>query len=210
MIANVLYLSGFVSGEFGVLRAPGDLVLMDFINCLYMREFSGKSYSDTGAVMLERTSGAKHKCISFEMTIPMIREAELVAARCLEQVGKNLHLNQDVIGQLQMAVIEACINAMEHSKGEDGKIYLSVDLKEDRLEISIESTGREFVSQEVGEPFVGRGIREDDSRGWGVKLMKNFTDSVRFEKTERGTRVVLVKKLQGAVEADKNETAANE
>ena len=57
------------------------------------------------------------------MTIPMVREAELVAAQCLEQIGKNLHLDEDVIGQLQLAVIEACINAMEHSKE---KIRISI------------------------------------------------------------------------------------
>jgi anti-sigma regulatory factor (Ser/Thr protein kinase) len=63
------------------------------------------------------------------------------------------------------------------------------------MEASIESSGREFVVQETGEPFVGKKLGEDFGRGWGVKLMKRFTDSVRFEKTNRGTKVVLVKNI---------------
>ncbi len=209
-MAKTLYLSGFVSGEFGVFRAPRDRVLIDFIDCLYMKEVLGKSYRDIERGLLERASGAKGRGISFEMTIPMVREAELVAARSLEQIGKNLHLNQDVIGQLQMAVIETCINAIEHSKGEDKKIYLSFDFTEDHVEIAVESSGREFISQETGEPFVGRGLKEDAGRGWGIKLMKNFADSVRFEKTERGTKVVLVKNLLKSANVDKEDTASNE
>ena len=74
-------------------------------------------------------------------------------------------------------------------------IYLSFNFAEDLAEISIESSGRDFVSQETGEPFVGRWLKEDAGRGWGIKLMKNFVDSVSFEKTERGTKVVMVKSV---------------
>ncbi|MBU4319851.1 MAG: ATP-binding protein [Nitrospinae bacterium] len=210
VITTALYRAGFVSGEFGVFRAPEDRVLIDFIDCLYMKEVRGKSYRDIEMGLLEKTADTKCKGTSFEMTIPMVREAELVAAQCLEQIGKNLHLDEDVIGQLQMAVIEACINAMEHSKGEDKNIYLSFNFTEDMAEISIESSGRDFVSQETGEPFVGRGLQEDAGRGWGIKLMKNFVDSVRFEKTERGTKVVLAKNLLREARINREGTATGE
>jgi serine/threonine-protein kinase RsbW len=209
-ITGALYRAGFVRGEFGVFRAPEDRVLIDFIDCLYMKEVRGKSYRDIKIGLLEKAADAKCRGASFEMTIPMVREAELVAAQCLEQIGKNLRLEQDVIGQLQMAVIEACINAVEHSKGEDKNIYLSFNFSEDMAEISIESSGRGFVSQETGEPFVGRGLKEDTGRGWGIKFMKNFADSVRFEKTERGTKVVLVKNLLRKARINKEDTATSE
>lgn len=195
-IMKALYLSGFVTGEFGVFRIPRDRVLRDFIDCLYMREILEKSYSDFETKFLEKSASIKNKGISFEMTIPMVREAELVAAQAFEQIGKNLHLDQDVIGQLQMAIIEACINAIEHSKGEDRKVHLSFDFSGESIEISIESSGREFVSPEVGEPFTSRLLKEETGRGWGIDLIKSFTDSVKFEKTERGTKVILVKSLR--------------
>ncbi len=208
-VVNILYLSGFVSSEFGILRKPQDMVLIDFIDCLYKREILGKSYRDIERELLERI-GTKGEAISFEMTIPMVKEAELVAAQCLEQIGKNLHLNPEIIGQLQMAIIEGCINAMEHSKGEERKIYLSFDFDGRRLTVSIESSGREFVSPEIGEPFTGRELREDTGRGWGIKLMKSFADSVRFERTGRGTKVVLVKNLVSGARVEKEGIADSE
>lgn len=209
VISKALYLSGIVDGEFGIFRTPGDRVLIDFMDCLYMREVRGKSYKDIERDLFEKASGTKGRGVSFEMTIPKVKEAELVAAQCLEQIGKNLHLSEEAIGQLQMALIEACINAVEHSKGEDDKIYLNFDLIGERMEISIESSGREFVSQETDEPFVGRTLKEDSDRGWGIKLMSRFADSVGFEKTERGTKVILVKNiLKKSTIANKDTTAS--
>jgi serine/threonine-protein kinase RsbW len=203
-----LHESGLVRGEFGVFRAPEDRVVVDFIDCLYTREVLGKSAVDIEREFLEKLAGEKGKGVSFEITLPMIREAELVAAQCIEQMGRNLHLSEEVIGQMQIAVVEACINAMEHSKGADRKIYMRFEVGEDRLEASIESSGREFVMQETGEPFVGMKPGEDVGRGWGVKLMKRFMDSVRFEKTARGTKVVLVKHLLKSADVHR-EVAAN-
>lgn len=193
VIMKALYISGFVTGEFGVFRIHEDRVLKDFIDCLYMKEILEKSHRELEERFLEKLLTHGDKRISFEMTIPMVKEAELVAVSALEQIGKNLHLNPDVIGQLQMAIIEGCINAMEHSRGESEKIYLCFNFDRENLTVSIESSGREFVSPEVGEPF--RGIKEN-GRGWGVRLMKSFADSVKFEKTERGTKVILVKNLK--------------
>jgi serine/threonine-protein kinase RsbW len=195
-IVRALHHTGFIQGEFGVFRASEDKVVTDFINCLYMRVLLGIAPRDIEEGFLEQQAvETAQGAAAFEMTLPMIREAELVAARCLEQIGKNLRIQEEAIGQLQIAVIEACINALEHSKGGEKKIYFRFDVREDRMEASIESSGREFVVQETGEPFVGKKLGEDFGRGWGVKLMKRFTDSVRFEKTSRGTKVVLVKNI---------------
>ncbi|MBI4685735.1 MAG: ATP-binding protein [Nitrospirae bacterium] len=203
-ITKALYLSGLVSGEFGSFRAPQDRVLTDLIDCLYMKEILGKINRDIEAELLGSVSTSEENALSFEMTIPSVKEAELVAAQCLEQIGKNLNLDRDNIEQLQMAVIEACINAIEHSKGD--RIYLKFVCGEDRLEISIESSGSEFISPETGEPFIMKGLKEDIGRGWGIKLMRNFTDSVAFERTEKGMRVVLVKNLLRASKTENKDT----
>jgi len=137
----------------------------------------------------------KAELARFDLTLPMLRDTELVAAQCLEQLGKNQHLDQDIVGQLQIAVIEACINTIEHSRGAERKIYVSVVVDGNRLEASIESAGREFIVQETGEPFSDRDAAKNSGRGWGIKLMKRFADEVRFEKTARGMKTILVKYL---------------
>jgi serine/threonine-protein kinase RsbW len=208
--AYALHLAGFVRGEFGVFRAVEDGVLRDVIDCLYQRELLGKSSHDLEEELLKNLLPEKEEAVRFDMTLPMAKEAELVAAQCLEQVGKNLNLDQDAVGQLQIAVIEACINAMEHSKGTEKKIYISVAADSDQLEVSIESAGREFVVQESGEPFGDREGIKAPGRGWGIKLMKRFADEVRFEKTARGTKTVLVKHLANHTGVQKEDRTGRE
>jgi anti-sigma regulatory factor (Ser/Thr protein kinase) len=208
--AHALHRAGLVRGEFGVFRAVEDGVLRDVIDCLYLREIIGASTHDLEEELFKNSFPEKKTTVRFDLTLPMDREAELVAAQCLEQIGKNLNLDQDAVGQLQIAVIEACINAMEHGKGTENKIYIGVSADRDKLEVSVESAGREFVVQESGEPFGDREGIKAAGRGWGIKLMKRFADEVRFEKTARGTKTVLVKNLARPAGVQKGDRTGRE
>jgi serine/threonine-protein kinase RsbW len=205
-----LYRAGFVRGEFGVFRAVEDRVLRDVIDCLYMREVLAKTTHELEQSFREKLLPQKENAVRFDITLPMVKESELVAAQCLEQIGKNLQLDQDTIGQLQIALIEACINAMEHSKGTERKVHVSIASEGDHLEVSIESSGQEFIVQETGEPFGDRDAPKSAGRGWGIKVMKRFTDKVRFEKTARGTKIVLVKKIKKSAGAQKEDSINRE
>ena len=190
-----LYLAGFIKGEFGMFRPVEDNVLRDVIDFLYRREIEGVHADVLEQELFNRIFPEGDGGARFEMTLPMNKDVELVAAQCLEQIGKNLHLDRDVIGQMQIAVIEACINATEHGRGPDGNLYVAFAVAPDRIEVSVESSGQEFVVQETGEPFEGRKPSKAPGRGWGIKLMKRFVDEVRFEKTRRGTKTVLIKNM---------------
>ncbi|HUJ16959.1 MAG TPA: ATP-binding protein [Nitrospirota bacterium] len=209
-IAHGLYRADIARGEFGVLRSAHDRVVRDIIETLFRREILGKASHDLAQEILERSSAAGEEVVSYEITLPMIKEAELVAAQCLEQIGKNLHMHQDAVGQLQIAVIEACINAMEHSKGTDNRVYVGVVAGKDRLEVSIESEGQEFVALEGGEPAVDREQARTSGRGWGIKLMKRYADEVKFEKTARGTKTTLIKKLEPTAGVKKEDAISHE
>jgi anti-sigma regulatory factor (Ser/Thr protein kinase) len=196
--AHALYLAGFIRGEFGVFRAVEDPVLRDIVDCLYGREILGKSAPDLEKDFLERLIPQKESAVRFDIVLPIAKDAELVAAQGLEQIGKSLNLNQEAVGQMQIAVIEACINAMEHGRGTEGKVFVGITADADHLEVAVESAGQEFIIQDTGEPFGDPGARKTPGRGWGIKLIKRFVDHVKFEKTARGTKVVLVKKLENS------------
>lgn len=192
---QALYLAGYVRGEFGVFRPEDDAVLKDIVAYLYGREVLGRSLRDLEQELLDRLLPQKEGSIRFDLVLPRARESELVAAQCLEQVGKNLGLDQDALGQLQIALIETCINALEHSKGAEQKVTVSIVAGGDDVEVAVESEGQEFIVQETGEPAGDRESAKSAGRGWGIKLMKRFADEVRFERTALGTRTVLVKHL---------------
>jgi anti-sigma regulatory factor (Ser/Thr protein kinase) len=208
-IANALYLAGFLSGEYGLFRAADDRVLVDIVDHIYMREILAKSSHDLEQNLLERLLPQKEQTTRFEMTLPMVREAELIAAQCLDQIGKNFHLNPDAIGQMQIAVIEACINAMEHAQGIEKKVYVGIAVDGNRIEVSVESSGQEFILQETGEPVHDHNAGSAPKRGWGLKLIKRFVDEVTFEKTALGTKVVLVKKIEKTADIPRKDMKKN-
>ena len=209
-ILNALYLADFIRGEFGSFRAVDDRVLRDIVDALSMRELLAKSSHDVEMHFLEALIPQKGQVVRFDMTLPMASEAELIVAQSLEQIGKNLNLYPDAIGQLQIAVIEACINAIEHGRGTDDKVYVSVAIDEGQIEVSVESAGQEFIIQETGEPYRDHEAENKAGRGWGIKLMKRFVDQVKFEKTTYGTKIVLVKKISKYAGIQREETATNE
>jgi anti-sigma regulatory factor (Ser/Thr protein kinase) len=200
-ILDALHRADFLSGEFGTFSAPEDRVLRDVVNALTLREIQGKSLQEVEQELIESLLAPEKKFASFEMILPAMKDTELVAAQCLEQIGKNLRLSQEVIGQLQMALIEACINAMQYGGGEKKKVFVRIDLVENRLVISVESFGWGVPLQDDGETSARARDDGNADRRWGIKLMKNFVDEVRFEKTAQGTRVVLIKNLRKSPEA---------
>jgi anti-sigma regulatory factor (Ser/Thr protein kinase) len=202
-MARALLHGGFVRGEFGGIRALDDQVMRDFISFLYEREILDRSLSDIRKRFLEQRLPSHRAGVLFELTLPLMPQAELVVAQTLDQVGKNLNLPMEMVGQLQMAAIEACINAIEHNRGGERRMYISICADAGQLEVAVESPGREFIQAETGEPFIGAALREGSQRGKGIKLMKRFADSVRYEKTSRGTKVVLLKRLPRPAEMKK-------
>ena len=56
-----------------------------------------------------------------ELTIPIIHDMELAATKTSEVVAKHMGLSEEKSDELNMALIEACINAFEHSKSEKKK-----------------------------------------------------------------------------------------
>jgi serine/threonine-protein kinase RsbW len=207
---RALLRSGLMIGGFGGYSAPDDAVLRDIITCLFEREIAGRPLDEVVRSFLGGLHPERPVEHTWDLTVPLEPRAELVVAESLDQIGKNLNIPEETIGQLQMAVIEACINAIEHTKGGDRRLYVSVRTLPDRLEVSVESPGQEFVQYETGEPFRGVEIREGAPRGQGVRLMKRFADAVTFEKSDRGTKVVLVKYLGRPVNPEQEGAAHRE
>jgi hypothetical protein len=59
----------------------------------------------------------------FEMVIPMGDDTELIAAHTVEQIARRINFQPEAINQIKTALVEACINATEHSLSPDRKIY---------------------------------------------------------------------------------------
>ncbi len=130
----------------------------------------------------------------FEVVLPSSTKAELVAARAVEEIGTEMGFDETAIGQIKAALVEACINAFEHSGVKQSKVFLRFVSSGNRLVIHVQNGGVDF------ERGLDRAVAASDrgelkKRGWGLELMKGLMDEVRFEKIRGGTKIVMVKYL---------------
>jgi serine/threonine-protein kinase RsbW len=131
--------------------------------------------------------------LELEMIIPRAADAELVAARALEQLAENLGVGPEDAGRLKTALVEACINAFEHSGDREGRVRLWFGVAGGRLRIRVENRGRPLAALPATEAAADGPRR----RGWGLTLMRQLLDEVRIEPREDGVSLVLEKDLGG-------------
>ena len=125
------------------------------------------------------------------MIVPMGDDTELIAAHAIEDIARRHHFQPKAINQIKTALVEACINAAEHSHSPDRKIYQRFVVEDDRIVITISNRGLRLADKEAVEvqPSEGR-------RGWGLKLMRSLMDEVKLEQVDDGTRISMTKYLK--------------
>lgn len=129
------------------------------------------------------TSNAEER----EMTIPMGDDTEMAAARAAEDIARRHGMPQKAINQVKTALVEACINASEHSLSPDRKIDLKFAVGNGRIEITVANRGVRLADGQTAAPD------DDARRGWGLRLMRSLMDDVRIESTDDGTCIVMAK-----------------
>lgn len=135
----------------------------------------------------EQTTSEKH-AEEYELVIPMGEDTEIVAAHTLEQMARRHDFPTKAITQMKTALVEACINAAEHSLSPDRKIYQKFSFAENRATITVSNRGLRLTDK-----LASADMRDASRRGWGLKLIKSLMDEVTIDETDDGTRLTMTK-----------------
>lgn len=133
----------------------------------------------------------------YEMVIPMGEDTELIAAHTIEQIARRINFEPEAINQIKTALVEACINAAEHSLSPDRKIYQRFRVERDKLIVTVASRGvvpAKLMSQN-GQALTAEGEAKT-RRGWGLKLIRTLMDEVEFRRVDDGTQLRMVKYIR--------------
>jgi serine/threonine-protein kinase RsbW len=103
-------------------------------------------------------------------------------------------LDENSIEKAKIALIEACINAGEHSQSFEKKIRVYFEVQPEALEIVVEDRGQSFDPVAVQARMVREKAPLAQKRGRGLGFIREMMDEVRFEKADMGTRLVMIKK----------------
>lgn len=135
------------------------------------------------------------KTPTVELKLPVLPDMELIATQTAEVIARHMHLTEDQTGEISVALIEACINAFEHSKIENN-IFIHFLIEEDSLVIKVIDQGVGFDKTKVEIPKIENKIGKDErKRGWGLQLIQELMDSVEFESGKDGTTVTMKKNI---------------
>ncbi|MAJ31592.1 MAG: anti-sigma regulatory factor [Flavobacteriaceae bacterium] len=129
-----------------------------------------------------------------ELKLPILKNMELVATQTADVVSKHMQLSEEKSDEISMALIEACINAFEHSESKS-EVYIHFIIDDDNLMIKVIDKGIGFDASQVKIPKIESKINSDErKRGWGLMLIKELMDSVDFESSDSGTTLTMIKK----------------
>ncbi|MEW6754273.1 MAG: ATP-binding protein [Candidatus Latescibacterota bacterium] len=129
-----------------------------------------------------------------DLSIPTVPDMELTASHTAEAVGHFMGLDRDKIEEGKMALIEACINAIEHSQSRDGRLRIDFHVTDAALTVVISDRGHGFDQEAVHRELERRRQSGQRCRGWGLRLMEELMDEVKVHSDSEGTAITLVKR----------------
>ncbi len=131
------------------------------------------------------------------LTLPMVPDMEIAASKTATAMAEFMKMSPDRIDEVRMAVVEACINAFEHSHSPDRKVYMTFEVLGDEepenLRITVRDTGIGFSPGGIEEPQIEDKLKATRKRGWGLKIIRGLMDQVEILSGADGTTVIMSK-----------------
>jgi len=131
------------------------------------------------------------------LALPMVPEIEIEASKTATAVAESMKMSPDRVDEVRMAVVEACINAIEHSQSREREVYVTFEVlgekDPEKLRITVRDTGVGFEPESMDEPRIEDKLKARRKRGWGLKIIRGLMDEVEIHSGAEGTIVVMSK-----------------
>ncbi len=103
----------------------------------------------------------------------------------IDNAKERFHLDDDIYGNIMIAVTEAVNNAIKHGNSADSSknVLLSLTLNDNLLKFIIKDEGIGFDFHTLPDPTSPENLEKPGGRG--IFLMKNLSDDVAFRDNGR-------------------------
>ncbi|MFM8848782.1 MAG: ATP-binding protein [Cytophagales bacterium] len=112
--------------------------------------------------------------------IPSLSENIRMIESFIDNAKEKYHLNDDIYGNIMIAVTEAVSNAIKHGNRNDSSknVVLSLSLAEGLIKFKVEDEGSGFDYHNLPDPTTAENLEKPGGRG--IFLMKHLADEVEF------------------------------
>lgn len=126
---------------------------------------------------------------TISIQVPSLMENIRMIESFIDNAKERFHLDDDIYGNIMIAVTEAVNNAIKHGNdsNKSKNVSLSLSLDESLIKFTIKDEGKGFDYQNLPDPTAPENLEKPGGRG--IFLMKHLSDEVDFE--DHGRTVVL-------------------
>ena len=126
---------------------------------------------------------------SIHIQIPSLIDNIRMIESFIDNARERFHLEDDIYGNIMIAVTEAVNNAIKHgNKGDKNKnVSLTLSLDNNTISFKVEDEGHGFDYTNLPDPTAPENLEKPGGRG--IFLMKHLSDDVTFK---NGGNVVLL------------------
>lgn len=124
---------------------------------------------------------------NIRIEVPALSENIRMIESFIDNAKEQFHLDDDIYGNIMIAVTEAVNNAIKHGSKNDStkNVCLTLTLDESTIKFRIEDGGGGFDFHHLPDPTAPENLEKPGGRG--IFLMKHLSDEVDFKD---GGRVV--------------------
>ncbi|MGC4021989.1 MAG: ATP-binding protein [Cyclobacteriaceae bacterium] len=126
---------------------------------------------------------------NISIQIPSLSENIRIIESFIDNAKEKYLLNDDIYGNIMIAVTEAVNNAIKHGNQDNSSknVTLSLSLQDGLIKFKVQDEGDGFNFQQLPDPTAPENISKPGGRG--IFLMKHLSDEVDFK--ENGKVVEL-------------------
>jgi serine/threonine-protein kinase RsbW len=126
---------------------------------------------------------------TISIQIPSILDNIRMIESFIDNAKERFQLDEDLYGNIMIAVTEAVNNAIKHGNGNNSSknVFLSLTLNDNLLRFVIKDEGSGFDHNNLPDPTAPENLEKPGGRG--IFLMKHLSDEVEF--SENGKTVEL-------------------
>lgn len=117
---------------------------------------------------------------AIRIEVPALTENIRMIESFIDNARERFHLDDDIYGNIMIAVTEAVNNAIKHGSRSDSakNVNLSLLVDGDTLKFRVEDQGPGFDYMHLPDPTAPENIEKPGGRG--IFLMKHLADDVSF------------------------------
>ena len=122
---------------------------------------------------------------TISIQVPSIAENIRMIESFIDNAKERFDLDDDIYGNIMIAVTEAVNNAIKHGNAGDKKknVHLSLSLDDSLIKFIVKDEGGGFDYQNLPDPTAPENLEKVGGRG--IFLMKHLSDQVEFKEHGR-------------------------